>query len=155
MRRRYRRTDPLEPRWRRIPVYHDFDAGGRGAAAILMVSPLFLLLLISTNQEGSAELDSQIAYSQMQSGKWSIIIQADNLNFQAVREFQLTVQNLEKLTVTATPTVVVGVTSTEPAVSMYPFSLSSLPFPFFTLPFPLCPFFYLLPFLPLPPGHAN
>lgn len=52
----------------------------------------------------------------MHSGKWTIVIQADSIDFQVIREFQLTVQALEKVTTTVTPTVVVGVTSTAPAV---------------------------------------
>ena len=65
-------------------------------------------------------LRSQITYSEMYSGTWMIIIQADNVNFQVVREFKLTVQAIDKTTVTATPTVVVGVTSRQPDISPSP-----------------------------------
>lgn len=63
----------------------------------------------------------------MYSGTWMIIIQADNVNFQVVREFNLTVQAVEKTTVTATPTVVVGVTSHEPDISTSPLFCSGHP----------------------------
>ncbi|KAK1756961.1 hypothetical protein QBC47DRAFT_422042 [Echria macrotheca] len=72
---------------------------------------------IAMQETGEQQQSScPIAYSAMKSGTWSIIIQADGQDFQVMRTFQLTVQNVDKLTVTATPTVVVGVTSTEPAI---------------------------------------
>ncbi|KAK4226383.1 hypothetical protein QBC38DRAFT_325901, partial [Podospora fimiseda] len=53
-----------------------------------------------------------IKYSDMNSGKWSIIIQAENVDFQVIREFELFVEVPERTTVVVTPTVVEGVTKT-------------------------------------------
>ena len=78
---------------------------------------------------------SQIGYSDMYSGTWMIIIQADNVNFQVVREFKITVQAIEKTTVTATPTVVVGVTSQEPDIGTPPHLLFPCPRPLTLTPF--------------------
>jgi hypothetical protein len=80
-------------------------------------------ITMDDNNDSPKESSCGVTYSQMSSGKWTIIIQADNHDFQVVREFELTVTVPERLTVTVTPTVVVGVTSTEPATSML---LSSL-----------------------------
>ncbi|KAK0727500.1 hypothetical protein B0T26DRAFT_639277, partial [Lasiosphaeria miniovina] len=50
-----------------------------------------------------------VPYSQMSSGTWTIVIQADNTNFQVIRVFQLTVTTADHVTTTVTPTVVVVV----------------------------------------------
>ncbi|KAK0754869.1 hypothetical protein B0T18DRAFT_290158, partial [Schizothecium vesticola] len=63
----------------------------------------YLCTEINMGAEGQQQYSScQISYSDMYSGTWMIIIQADNVNFQVVREFKLTVQAVEKTTVTAT-----------------------------------------------------
>jgi hypothetical protein len=59
----------------------------------------------------------------MYSGTWTIILQADDHDFQVIREFTVTVQEVERLTTTVTPTVVVGVTSTAPGISMFSLSV--------------------------------
>ncbi|KAK4467169.1 hypothetical protein QBC42DRAFT_247069 [Cladorrhinum samala] len=79
-----------------------------------------------------------IPYSEMPSGRWSIVIQADNSDFQVVREFELTVAVPQRITVTITPTVVVGMTSTEQDITLSKTailtSLSILPPPTVTAP---------------------
>ncbi|KAK4191295.1 hypothetical protein QBC35DRAFT_448567 [Podospora australis] len=74
---------------------------------------------ISMENEGTTQQSScGIPYSDMPSGKWSIIIQADNTDFQVIREFNLTVVAAsDRITTTVTPTVVVGVTSTAPGLT--------------------------------------
>ncbi|KAK5656877.1 hypothetical protein OQA88_4427 [Cercophora sp. LCS_1] len=97
-----------------------FQSCGPDTVEPILLDPTgvgYLCTEISMEASGEQQQSScEIPYSRMISGKWSIIIQADATDFQVIREFTLTVQALEKATVTATPTVVVGVTSTLPAV---------------------------------------
>ncbi|KAK3328557.1 hypothetical protein B0T19DRAFT_476142 [Cercophora scortea] len=73
---------------------------------------------LQIHENGKQQSSScDIAYSQMSSGSWTIVLQADNVNFQAVRKFRLTVTAPDKVTITITPTVVIGVTSTAPAAT--------------------------------------
>ncbi|KAK3686115.1 hypothetical protein B0T22DRAFT_483020 [Podospora appendiculata] len=73
---------------------------------------------LQIHENGEQQSSScDIAYSQMSSGSWTIVLQADNVNFQAVRKFRLTVTAPDKVTITITPTVVIGVTSTAPAAT--------------------------------------
>lgn len=53
----------------------------------------------------------------MYNGDYMIVLQAETVNFQVVREFRVTVTTPEKVYTTVTPTVVVGVTTTAQAVS--------------------------------------
>lgn len=53
----------------------------------------------------------------MHNGDWMIVLQAETVNFQVVREFRITVTVPEKVYTTVTPTVVVGVTTTARGVS--------------------------------------
>ncbi|KAK3370035.1 hypothetical protein B0H63DRAFT_551973 [Podospora didyma] len=88
----------------------------------ILVSPdgkQYSCTTIGMELEGQQQQSAcDIPYSQMPSGKWSIVIQADNVNFQVIREFQLTVTTPDHITTTITPTVVVGVTTTAPAVTI-------------------------------------
>lgn len=58
---------------------------------------------------------SGIPYSQMRTGQWKILLQGRQLAVQRV--LYLTVGTPETVVVTATPTVVVGITSTPAAIS--------------------------------------
>ncbi|KAK3326200.1 hypothetical protein B0H66DRAFT_617092 [Apodospora peruviana] len=79
----------------------------------------YLCTPISMQVDGQQQQSScQIAYSQMYNGDWTIVLQADTVNFQVIREFRLTVTTPEKLTTTVTPTVVVGITSTPAGVTI-------------------------------------
>ncbi|KAK0619364.1 hypothetical protein B0T14DRAFT_392377, partial [Immersiella caudata] len=63
----------------------------------------YLCSAIYMDAEGEQQQSScEIGYAEMYTGTWTIVIQADNTDFQVLREFQLTVQNLEKETVTVT-----------------------------------------------------
>jgi hypothetical protein len=55
--------------------------------------------------------------SELESGQYTIVIQADNSDFAVQRKFTLTVGNPEKTVVTITPTISNVVTSTPAAKS--------------------------------------
>ncbi|KAM7203054.1 hypothetical protein V8F33_002402 [Rhypophila sp. PSN 637] len=74
---------------------------------------------ISMQEDGQEQQSScEIAYSHMHNGDWTIVLQAETVNFQVVREFRITVTTPEKVYTTVTPTVVVGVTTTAKGVTI-------------------------------------
>ncbi|KAK4210043.1 hypothetical protein QBC37DRAFT_442974 [Rhypophila decipiens] len=74
---------------------------------------------ISMQEDGQEQQSScEIAYSQMHNGDWTIVLQAETVNFRVVREFRITVTTPEKVYTTVTPTVVVGVTTTAKGVTI-------------------------------------
>ncbi|KAH9885160.1 hypothetical protein F4778DRAFT_513572 [Xylariomycetidae sp. FL2044] len=58
-----------------------------------------------------------IPYSSMASGTWKIILSGQNIGVQ--RTISLAVGSPETITVTITPTVIIGITSTPPASTIY------------------------------------
>ncbi|KAK4162809.1 hypothetical protein QBC43DRAFT_240602, partial [Cladorrhinum sp. PSN259] len=69
-------------------------------------------ITMDNNSDSPKQSSCGVTYSQMSSGKWTIIIQADNHDFQAVREFELTVTVPERITVTTSLSVLTPQTIT-------------------------------------------
>ncbi|KEZ45151.1 hypothetical protein SAPIO_CDS2596 [Scedosporium apiospermum] len=87
----------------------------------VLVDPLdnyYSCSTISTQPDGQQVTSTcGIPFSAMRSGNWKIIISGDQVNVQ--RTISLTVGLPETSTVTATPTIVLGITSTPRAVTVH------------------------------------
>ena len=73
---------------------------------------------VRTTPDGAQSVSTcSIRYSDMWSGDWKIIVSSRQIGVQ--RTFSLTVGVPERVTVTATKTIIVGVTSTPPAKTVF------------------------------------